>query len=87
MFTDPINRLSAEKISYPVPTYAALQGLLRHIYSHPSIVWVVDECRILSRIEYRATPIYNPYKGGVGDRVTYQYLSNVAYEIKAHYVF
>ncbi len=87
LFTDPINRITGEKISYPVPTYAALQGLLRNVYSVPSIVWQIDECRVLNRIIYRGEAICNPYKGGKGDRVTYQYLHNVAYEVTAHYTW
>lgn len=87
MFTDPLNRISAEKISYPVPTYSALQGLMRHIYSSPCIVWVIDSVRVLKPIRYIGYAISDPYRNKKGDRATYQYLLNPEYIITAHYVF
>lgn len=87
LFTDPLSRISGEKISYSIPTYSALQGLMRHIYSDPSIEWIIDECRVLNRIRYESRGVWNPYVRDPGDIYTYQYLRDCSYEIKAHYVF
>ena len=86
LFTDPLSRLGGFKQSYSVPTYSALVGLLNRMYSRPSIYWVVDECRVINRINYEPISRVDPFKNGVGERYIYQYLYDCEYVIKAHYL-
>ena len=50
LFSDPIARMGGEKFSYMLPTYQALKGITESIYWKPSIIWVVDEMRIMKPI-------------------------------------
>jgi len=50
MFTDPLTRVGGEKCSYHVPTYEALKGTAKSIYWKPTIIWVIDEVRVMKRI-------------------------------------
>ena len=42
LFADPIISAGGEKISYEVPVYEALKGLLKNIYWKPTFLWVID---------------------------------------------
>ena len=33
LYSDPLNRVSGEKFSYQIPTYEALKGVVKSIYS------------------------------------------------------
>ena len=50
LFTDPITRMGGEKSSYAVPTYQALKGIVESIYWKPTILWYIDEMRVLNLI-------------------------------------
>jgi len=50
MFTDPISRVGGEKFSYHLPTYEALKGICKSIYWKPTIIWYVDQARLMRRI-------------------------------------
>ena len=49
LFTDPLTRVGGEKFSYQVPTYEALKGVAKSIYWKPTLVWVIDEVRVMKR--------------------------------------
>ena len=51
LFTDPLSKIGGEKCSYHVPTYEALKGITKSIYWKPSLVWVIDEVRVMKRIQ------------------------------------
>lgn len=51
LFTDPITKIGGEKCSYHVPTYEALKGVAKSIYWKPSIIWIIDEVRVMRRIQ------------------------------------
>lgn len=50
LFTDPLTRVGGEKCSYHLPTYEALKGICKSIYWKPTLIWFVDEVRLMRRI-------------------------------------
>ena len=50
LFSDPITRMGGEKFTYMIPTYQALKGITESIYWKPSIIWIVDEVRVMNPI-------------------------------------
>lgn len=87
MFTDPLTKLGGEKFSYQVPTYQALKGIVESIYWKPTILWVVDEVRIINPIQTESKGI-RPIEYSGGNTLSYYtYLKNVRYQVKAHFVF
>lgn len=85
LFTDPIMRVGGEKCSYQVPTYEALKGILSSVYWKPSLVWFIDEVRIMNQIQTEVKGI-RPirYQGG-NDLSYYTYLKNCRYQVRAHF--
>ena len=51
LFTDPLTKLGGEKSSYPIPTYQALKGIAESIYWKPTIIYIVDEVRVVNPIQ------------------------------------
>lgn len=49
LFADPITRVGGEKCTYQIPTYEALKGILQSVYWKPTIIWIIDEVRIMNR--------------------------------------
>lgn len=88
LFSDPIMRIGGEKCSYPVPTYQALKGITESIYWKPTFIWVIDRVRIMKPIRSRskgAKPI--KYQAAGNDLATYTYLTDVEYQVQAHFVW
>ena len=86
LFTDPITRIGGEKCSYHLPTYQALKGIAEAIYWKPTIIWVIDKVRVVKQIQTQTSGI-KPQKYGAGqnDLAIYTYLSNVEYQVSAHF--
>jgi len=86
LFTDPITKIGGEKCSYHIPTYEALKGVCKSIYWKPTIIWVVDEVRIMSRIrtQTKGTKPLEYHKAG-NTLAIYTFLSNVEYHVRAHF--
>lgn len=88
LFTDPVTRLGGEKASYSVPTYQALKGIVESIYWKPTIVWVIDDVRVMNRIAMQPkgikTRIYHKAGSGLS---YYTYLTDVCYQVRAHFEF
>lgn len=86
LFTDPITRVGGEKFSYQVPTYQVLKGILESVYWKPTLIWYIDEVRVMNRITTQSQGIrpisYNP---GSNTLSIYTYLSNVEYQVRAHF--
>lgn len=85
LFSDPINRVGGEKVSYPVPTYQALKGITESIYWKPTITWKIDRLRVMKPIQMESKgmrPI--EYTGG-NTLSLYTYLRDVEYHVKAHF--
>ena len=87
LFTDPLTKIGGEKCSYQIPTYEALKGVISSVYWKPTIIWIVDKVRIIKAIRTQtrsAKPI--KYSGG-NDLAIYTYLSDVEYQVQAHFEF
>jgi CRISPR-associated protein Cas5d len=89
LFTDPITRIGGEKCTYMVPTYEAIKGILHSIYFKPTITWIVDEVRVMNRIQTESKGV-RPIKyndAGKNDLSYYTYLKDCCYQVRAHFVW
>ena len=87
LFSDPITRMGGERQSYPVPTYQALKGITESVYWKPSILWIIDSVRILHEFKMEKKSIRPiSYEGAASTLSIYTYLSDVAYEVRAHFI-
>ena len=89
LFTDPITKMGGEKFSYQVPTYQGLKGIVESTYWKPTIMYIIDEVRILNPIQMESKGIrpmdYND--SSASNLSYYTYLRKVAYQVKFHFVF
>lgn len=85
LFSDPINRIGGEKFSYQVPTYQALKGILESVYWKPTLIWVIDEVRIMNLIKTQSQGIRPINYGGGNTLSIYTYLVDVEYQVRAHF--
>lgn len=86
LFTDPLTKIGGEKFSYPIPTYEALKGITESVYWKPTFKWVIDDVRVMNRIEMfdeGIRPIH--YQDSKNDLSIYTYLRNVEYHVRAHF--
>lgn len=86
LFTDPVTKIGGEKLSYLVPTYEAIKGVLKSIYWKPTIIWYVDKVRIIKPFKTQTKGL-KPLrwdKGG-NDLSIYTYLQHVEYQVQAHF--
>ena len=51
LFSDPVMRVGGEKCTLQIPTYEALKGILMSIYWKPSIIWIIDEVRLINPVQ------------------------------------
>lgn len=85
LFTDPLTKIGGEKCSYHIPTYEALKGVAKSIYWKPTIIWVIDEVRVMKRIRTQTKGTKPLEYGGGNTLAIYTFLSNVEYQVKAHF--
>ncbi len=85
LFTDPLTKIGGEKCSYHLPTYEALKGIAKSIYWKPTIIWVIDEVRIMKRIRTQTKGTKPLEYGGGNTLAIYTFLSDVEYQVKAHF--
>lgn len=86
MFSDPITRVGGEKFSYQVPTYQALKGILESVYWKPTIIWYIDELRVMKRIKTQSQGIRPiSYNNPSNTLSIYTYLVDVEYQVRAHF--
>lgn len=87
LFTDPLTKIGGEKCSYHLPTYEALKGVAKSIYWKPTFIWVINEVRVMNPIRTQ-TKGTKPLKfGGGNDLAVYTFLSDVEYQVRAHFVW
>lgn len=88
LFTDPLTKLGGEKLSYQVPTYQALKGIVESIYWKPTLIMIVDEVRIMNAIKMESKGIrpinYGDEKNTLAN---YTYLKDVEYQVRCHFEF
>lgn len=87
LFTDPLTKLGGEKMSYQIPTYQAIKGIVESIYWKPTIVMVVDAIRIMNPIKMESKGMRPIEYGGGNSLAHYTYLKDVCYHVKAHFEF
>lgn len=87
LFTDPFLKLGGEKMTTHVPTYEALKGITESIYWKPSIVWIIDEVRVMNMIQMESKGVRPLKQNGDNDLAYYSYLRNVKYQVRAHFEF
>ena len=85
LFSEPVTRVGGEKSSYMVPTYEALKGILHSIYWKPTIIWIVDEVRVMNPIQTETKGIRPIAYNGGNELSYYTYLKDVCYQVRAHF--
>lgn len=87
LFTDPLTKIGGEKMSYSVPSYGSVKGIVESIYWKPTIMYIVDEIRIMNPIQMESKGIRPIEYGGGNTLANYTYLKNPRYQVKAHFIF
>jgi len=87
LFTDPLTKIGGEKLSYSVPTYQALKGIVESIYWKPTILFIIDELRVMKPIQMESKGIRPIEYGGGNTLANYTYLKDVHYQVRAHFEF
>jgi CRISPR-associated protein Cas5d len=85
LFTDPLTKIGGEKCSYQVPTYEALKGILSSVYWKPTIIWIMDKVRVMKAIRTQTRSAKPVVYGGGYSLAIYTYLSDVEYQVQAHF--
>lgn len=85
LFTDPLTKIGGEKCSYHIPTYEALKGITKSIYWKPTLIWAIDEVRIMKRIRTQTKGTKPLEYGGGNTLAIYTFLADVEYQVKAHF--
>ena len=88
LFSDPVTRAGGEKCSYQVPTYQALKGMMESVYWKPTLIWHIDAVRVMKPIASRSEGVrtikFQRDKKKT-DLSIYTYLTDVAYQVRAHF--
>ncbi len=88
LFADPIPRVGGEKFSYQVPTYEALKGILQSVYWKPTIIWIIDQVRVMNPIQTETKGIRPiKYYNDKNDLSYYTYLKDCRYQVRAHFIW
>ena len=85
LFSDVLTRAGGEKISYPIPTYEALKGILSSVYWKPTFIWIIDSVRVMNPIRTVRKGVRPIKYGGGNDLAYYTYLRDVSYQVRAHF--
>lgn len=87
LFTDPLMKIGGEKMTTQIPTYQAIKGIVESVYWKPSIIWVIDEIRVMNPIRMESKGIRPIKSNGENDLANYSYLREPKYEVRAHFEF
>lgn len=85
LFSDPVTRVGGEKFSYQIPTYEAIKGILQSIYWKPTLIWIIDEMRVMNPIQTETKAVRPIAYNGGNDLSYYTYLKDVCYQVRAHF--
>ena len=85
LFADPLTKVGGEKCSYHVPTYEALKGVAKSIYWKPTLIWVIDEVRVMKRIRTQTKGTKPVEFSGGNSLAIYTFLADVEYQVRAHF--
>ena len=88
LFSDPLTKMGGEKCSYHIPTYEALKGVCKSIYWKPTLIWIVDEVRVMKQIrtQSKGTKLHR-YETEQPDLSYYTFLHDVEYQVRVHFEF
>ena len=86
LFTDPLMKLGGEKMTTQIPTYQALKGIAESVYWKPSIIWIIDEVRVINPIRMESKGVRPINLSGGNTLANYSYLREVKYQVKANVV-
>lgn len=87
LFTDPLTKMGGEKLSYQIPTYQAIKGIVESIYWKPTILMVIDDLRVMNPIKMESKGVRPIEYGGGNTLANYTYLRDVRYQVRAHFIF
>ncbi len=88
LFSDPVTRVGGEKFTYQIPTYEAIKGILHSIYWKPTLIWIIDEVRVMNPIQTETKGIRPiKYQNNQNDLSYYTYLKACRYQVRAHFVW
>lgn len=85
LFTNPHVSTNNNKVTYPVPTYGALVGVCESIYWNPTLLWVIDEARIMEQIRTRSISYCSSNRNGGQNMRTNIYIMEPRYQVRAHF--
>jgi CRISPR-associated protein Cas5d len=90
LFTDPVTKLGGEKNTYHLPTYQALKGITESIYWKPTFMWVIDQVRVMKKIQtesknMKPLQMDGQYGANRHELAIYTYLRDVEYHVQAHF--
>lgn len=87
LFADPVTRVGGEKFTYQIPTYEALKGILQSVYWKPTLIWIIDEARVMNPIQTETKGIRPiKYYNDKNDLSYYTYLKECRYQVRAHFI-
>lgn len=86
LFSNPAMRVGGEKVSYHIPTYEALKGIVESLYWKPTIQWVIDAVRVMNQIRTETKSVCPMAYNGGNDLAYYTYLKDVKYQVRAHFI-
>ena len=87
IFTDPATGCGGEKCSMEIPSCGALTEITKAIFWKPAINIIVDRVRVMNPIRTAAEgQKFLGFDGGA-DRAYYTYLTDVKYQVEAHFEF
>ncbi|QQK74820.1 type I-C CRISPR-associated protein Cas5 [Salicibibacter cibarius] len=87
LFTDPLTKIGGEKLTYDVPTYQALKGIVESIYWKPTLFFVIDKVRVMKPIQMESKGVRPIEYRGRNTLANYTYLKDVCYQVRAHFEF
>lgn len=88
LFTDPITKIGGEKLTYQIPSYQALKGIVESVYWKPTIIWYIDEVRVMNAIQTEVKGVRpTKYHEANNELAYYTYLRNPKYQVRAHFEF
>lgn len=85
LFTDPITKVGGEKMTYLIPTYEALKGVLSSVYWKPTFIWYIDKVRVMNQFRTETIGVRPLKIHGGNDLANYTYLVNPEYQVMAHF--
>ncbi len=85
LITSPESKSGGEKHSYGIPTREMIRGILDANYFKPVLKNVVDEIRIMNKIESYSQGTRLLLSNYKSDLSSYNYLTNVCYFVKYHF--